>query len=114
MTVREAIKRADALRMNTVSDEQKAAWVSDLDGQLAEVFGIEPPANTWPEDRELLMPYPHEEIYQLYLTCKIDYYNQEMQVYTNDLAIYNAALDEALAWYRRCHRPRGSGNWRVM
>ena len=35
MKVSEAIKRADALRMNTVSDEQKAAWVLDLDGQLA-------------------------------------------------------------------------------
>ena len=26
MTTKEVIKRADALRMNTVSDEQKAAW----------------------------------------------------------------------------------------
>jgi len=115
MTVKEAMRRADALRMNTVSDEQKAAWVSDLDGQLAEMFGIEPPVNNWPEeDRVLLMPPPHEEIYQLYLICKIDYYNQEMKLYANDLAIYNAALAEAQAWYRRHHRPRCDGNWRVM
>lgn len=115
MTVKEAMKRADALRMNTVSDEQKAAWVSDLDGQLAEMFGIEPPVNNWPEeDRVLLMPSPHEEIYQLYLICKIDYYNQEMNLYANDMAIYNAALAEAQAWYRRHHRPICAGNWRVM
>lgn len=114
MTVKEAVKRADALRMNTVSEEQKAAWVHDLDGQLAEMFGVVPPANNWPEDRELLMPSPHEEIYQLYLICKIDYYNQEMKLYANDLAIYNAALAEAQAWYRRNHRPRCDGNWRVM
>lgn len=114
MTVSETIKRADALRMNTISDEQKAAWVCDLDGQLAEMFGIEPPANEWPKDRVLLMPSPHEEIYQLYLICKIDYYNQEMKQYANDLAVYNAALAEAQAWYRRNHRPRCDGNWRVM
>ena len=114
MTVKETIKRADALRMNTVSEEQKAAWVCDLDGQLAEMFGVEPPKNNWPEDRVLLMPAPHEEIYQLYLICKIDYYNQEMKLYANDLAIYNAALAEAQAWYRRTHRPRCDGNWRVM
>ena len=114
MTVKEAVKRADALRMNTVSEEQKAAWVNDLDGQLAELFGVEPPANNWPEDRVLLMPAPHEEIYQLYLICKIDYYNQEMTLYTNDLAIYNSALAEAQAWCRRNHRPASSGNWRVM
>ena len=114
MTIKETIKRADALRMNTVSEEQKAAWVNDLDGQLAEMFGIKPPANNWPQDRELLMPSPHEEIYQLYLICKIDYYNQEMKLYANDLAIYNTALAEAQAWYRRTHRPTCSGNWMVM
>ena len=115
MKVSEAIKRADALRMNTVSDEQKAAWVLYLDGQLAEMFGAEPPANNWPEeDRILLMPSPHEEIYQLYLICKIDYYNQEMNMYANDLAFYNAALAEAKAWYRRNHRPLCKRNWRVM
>lgn len=115
MTVRKAIKRADALRMNTISDEQKAAWIYDLDGQLAEMFQQSPQENTWPEiDKELLMPAPHEEIYQLYLICKIDYYNQEMSLYANDLAFYNAAMAEAKAWYRRHHRPVCNRNWRVM
>lgn len=115
MTVREAMKRADALRMNTVSDEQKAAWVYDLDGQLAEMFGEEPTVNSWPEiDTELLMGAPHEEIYQLYLICKIDYYNQEMSLYANDLAVYDAALQEAQAWYRRAHRPKIRWKWQVM
>ena len=114
MTTKEAVKRADALRMNTVSEEQKAVWVNDLDGQLAELFGVEPPANNWPEDRVLLMPAPHEEIYQLYLICKIDYYNQEMKLYANDMATYNAALAEAQAWYRRTHRPASTGGWGVL
>ena len=115
MTVNEAIQRADALRMNTVSDEQKAAWVMDLDGQLAEMFGVSPPVNRWPEEnRVLLMPAPHEEIYQLYLICKIDYYNQEMKLYANDIEVYHAALNEAQAWYRRWHRPVQAGNWVVM
>ena len=115
MTVKEAVKRADALRMNTVSDEQKAEWVLDLDGQLAEMFGVSVPKNEWPEkDAVLLMPAPHEEIYQLYLICKIDYYNQEMSLYANDLVFYNAALAEAKAWYRRHHRPVCNRNWKVM
>lgn len=123
MYLKEAIRRADALRLNTVSEEQKAAWLSDLDGQLAEMFGAEPqenkqaenepPKSEWPEDRELLMPPPHEELYQLYLVCKIDYHNQEMGLYANDLAIYNAALAEAQAWYRRHNQPACSGNWRT-
>ncbi len=106
MTVREVIRRADALRLNTVSQEQKAAWVLDLDGQLAEMFGVAAPENRWPEqDAVLLLPAPHEEVYQLYLICKIDYYNQETALYGNDLAFYQAALAEAKAWYRRGHVP---------
>lgn len=114
MRMKEAIRRADGLRMNALGDEQKAAWISDLDGQLAEMFGIEAPENTWPEDQELLMPHPYEEIYQLYLICKIDYYNQEMDLYANDIAFYNEALAEARAWFRRHHRPKSTSNWRVM
>lgn len=114
MQVREAIRRADALRMNTVEDAQKAAWLFDLDGQLAEMMGAAVPENCWPEDAELLMGPPYEEIYQLYLICKIDYYNQEMSLYANDLAVYDGALKEAQAWYRRTHRPKVRWKWQVM
>lgn len=114
MTAKTAISRADALRLNNISEEQKAAWLSDLDGQLAEMFGMDAPENRFPEDFSLLMPAPHEEIYQLYLICKIDYYNQEMALYANDLAVYTQALSEARAWYRRNHRPNESAGLKVM
>lgn len=115
MTVNAAVRRADELRPNTVSDEQKAAWLLDLDGQLAEMFGVDAPEHTWPEkDAVLLMPAPYEEIYQLYLICKIDYYQQEMSLYANDLVFYQSALAEAKAWYRRHHAPESNQNWRVM
>lgn len=115
MTVKEAIERADSLRLNSISDEQKAAWIIALDGQVAEMFHTEPPANNWPtEDRELLIPFPYDEVYQLYLICKIDYYNQDMKLYANDMEMYTAALAEAQAWYRRTHRQCGHRNWKVM
>lgn len=117
MTVKEAIARADALRPNTFGEEQKAAWVLDLEGQLAEMFGVEPPrADEWPErDTVLMVPHPHDEIYQLLLICRIDYYNQDMALYANDQAFYTAALKELKAWFRRTHRPEDTGrNWRVM
>lgn len=109
MKKRVAIDRADALRMNTVSLEQKEAWLDDLDGQLTETMGKE----QGEDGEELLMPYPHEEIYQLYLICKIDYYNQEMELYQNDMETYKEALGEALAWWRRNNRPEKSGKWSV-
>ncbi len=113
MTVKEAIKRADELRPNALGEEQKAAWVFDLDGQVADMMETLPAENTWPNtDVTLLMPAPHEEIYPLYLVCRIDYYNQEMNMYQNDKAVYEGAMNEAAAWYRRNNRPCPRGAWR--
>lgn len=114
MKISEVLRRADDLRPNTIGDEQKAAWVQDLDAQLSEMMGVPMPEYTWPTDRVLLMGAPHEEIYQLYLCAKIDYYNNEPSMYANDLAMFNSALDQALAWYRRNNMPPYRGNWRVM
>ena len=162
MKVKEAIKRADLLRPNALGDEQKAAWLHDLDGQLAEFFGrywlteSKPsdwqtnwtdyyvnkgterkpiyakvtgttapewesgkyykyktaPENQFPQvDVELLTPPPYDEIYVLWLACKIDYYHQEMDLYANDSAIYEQALAEMRAWWRRGHVPACSTKW---
>ena len=111
MEIYEAIRRANLLRSNTIEDEQKYAWANDLDGQIAEMMGVDAPVNVFPDDRELLMPSPHEEIYQLYIVSKIDYYNNEIEMYTNDLMVYEAALSEAKAWWRRNNRPDSAGNW---
>lgn len=126
MTVNEAIARADNLRLNALDVEQKAEWLRGLEGQLTEMLENVSPApqkeeekgwpwkSVWPEeDPVLLLSGPYEEFYVLYLICKIDYYNQEMELYANDRAIYDGALGEAMAWWRRNHMPRKSGNWKV-
>lgn len=113
MKTTEAIARADGLRTNTATDEQKAAWLNDLDGSLAEMMGIPPPENKWPEDAELLMPRPHEEIYVLYLVARIDYDNQELALYANDMELFNQAMRDARSWWRRHHLPPDAGNWRL-
>ena len=107
MTIKEAISNADNLRPNTLSEELKAYWLMDLDGQLADQLGLSISDREWPSvDYELLMQAPYEEIYQLYLICRIDYYNMETDMYANDSAIYQATLDEALSWWRRHHMPK--------
>lgn len=114
MRINDVIARADALRANTAPVEQKAEWISDMDGQLAEMMGLPVPVNNWPEeDRELLMPAPYSEVYVLYLVSKIDYFNQEYMLYANDREAFEKALSEALGWWRRNHRPIGYGGWRV-
>ena len=115
MTITEAISRADELRLNTISHDQKVEWVMGIDRQLAEQLDKEMPAYNWPaEDDELLLPAPHDWVYVVYLCSQIDYYNNETTLYANDKVVYDAALSEALGWWRRNNCPGDSGNVRVM
>lgn len=114
MRLKEAIKRADALRPNEIPEEQKVSWLYELEGKLAEMRGASPPARTWPADTVLLMPPPCDNVYELYLCVMICQANQETEQYANDMVVFNAAVDEARAWWRRNNRPRPSRNWRVM
>lgn len=114
MRMKEAIKRADALRPNMIPEETKAAWLYELEGKLAEMRCAPPPARTWPADAALAMPPPCDNVYELYLCAMICFANQETAQYANDMVMFNAAMQEARAWWRRHHRPKSSGNWRVM
>ena len=68
----------------------------------------------YPEDDwSLLLPEPYAEAYTLYLVSKIDYYNQETDLYQNDKAMYEAKWSEAQAWWRRENRPRSMCGWKV-
>lgn len=115
MKVSEAISQANDLRDNTLADEQKATWLVGLDGEIAEIMGVEAPANTWPEtDADLLMPAPHDDVYPMYLVAMIDYYNQESGMYANDMQVFNTAMSSARAWWRRNHKPDKQEYWKVM
>jgi hypothetical protein len=115
MTVTDTISQADELRLNTISDEQKAAWVMGLDQQIGERIDMDSYVHSWPAgDGELLLPAPYDRVYVLYLCSQIDYYNNETALYGNDKAVYDEAMSEAMAWWRRQHCPDNTGNVQVM
>lgn len=115
MTVTDTLSQADELRLNTISDEQKAAWVMGLDQQIGERIDMPSYVHSWPAgDGELLLPAPYDRVYVLYLCSQIDYYNNETALYGNDKAVYDEAMSEAMAWWRRQHCPDNTGNVQVM
>lgn len=114
MTIKQAIARADALRPNALAEERKADWAEELEGRLALVMGTEVPARRWPQDRTLTMPAPYDSVYELYLCAMIDWANQETGLYANDMALFNAAWNAALAWWRREHDPDRGQSWRGL
>lgn len=101
MNVLEAIKIANEQRPNAIEEETKARWLTEFDGEIAELMGVDTPACKFPEDQTLLMPYPKDELYVLYLNCKIDLVNEESALYGNDSAIFNSYNADARAWWFR-------------
>ena len=112
MKLREAIARADQLRPNALSNDLKAMWVYDLEGEIAELMDKDFVPNPYPQDSEedLLMPYPKDNIYYLYLMAMIDNALEDTGLYVNDMTIANAAIDEAKRWWRR-HNLKKSGQY---
>ena len=111
MRLKEAIRRADELRPNTLDEARKAAWVYELEGQLAETRRAPPPARTWPADMALAMPPPYDTVYELYLCAMIDFANEETDLYADDMALFNQRYAEAIAFWRRTHRLPPSGGF---
>lgn len=90
--------------------------IKGLEGDVAEMFGMDPPEYTYDEttDLELLMPHPYDDIYMWYLIAQIDLANEETALYQNDMEVFNSAWRRAQAWYRRNNRKYSTKNWKVM
>lgn len=114
MHIKEAIKKADELRPNAISEERKAHWVYELEGRLAHVRRAPPPAKIWPADPALAMPPPYDTVYERYLCAMIDLMNQETALYANDMAVFEETYSAAVAWLRRRRPPGPYLNWKVM
>lgn len=99
-----AIERANSLRPNAIPDDMKAGWITALDGEIAEMMGLYPQESEFPEDMDLLMPFPHDEIYSLYCMAMIDNAQEETDLYANDLQVANQAISEARRWWWRNRR----------
>lgn len=103
MTLRKAIAGANKLRPNAIDDSLKADWIWELESEVAELMDTELPEMNYPEDQELLMPSPHDNIYHLYVCAMIDFYLEDTQLYINDMTMANSAKDSAFRWWRRHH-----------
>lgn len=120
MTLIEAINRADKLKPNTYSQQDKVRWLSTLDGTVkSEIIdtheGGEDVAFTGYDEEtllttELLIPAPYDEVYIHYLEMQIDYANGEYGKYNNSAAAYNMAFSAYEKYYNREHMPKSYGS----
>ena len=116
MKVSEAIIKADAMRPNKAQNEDKARWLLRLEAEIAEMMGESAPVyDVGTMQRDLLLPFPHDDCYPLYLAAQIDARaNHDADLYTADKQMADDAISSAKAWYRRNNRPENSGQWKGL
>lgn len=125
MTATEALILADQTRPNEYEPELKLRWLAALDGQIrAELIDAFAPAEDCPQtppcsggasgdpgcgdpERELLIPWPWDDIYVRYLVMRIDLENGELERYNNDALAFNRIYRSYAGYYAHTHRPVG-------
>lgn len=101
MTLLDAIGKANEIRPNAIDESLKASWVFEVEAEVAELMEVAMPENKYPNDVELLMPSPFDNIYHLYLCAMIDSVIEDTELYVNDMTISNNARSNAFKWWRR-------------
>ncbi len=118
MTLGECIQRADALRPNAYSEDEKARWVLELERELETVFFPRyqdgaPAAGPrrWPEDRAkpLLASGPFEEMYLYALVAKMELMDQEWDGYNVHNAMAAQLQSDFKKEWHRTHRLKPGG-----
>lgn len=113
MTIRDVIRKVMELKPSQYGEEILLGWLSALDGQIWDdvlrhyrAEASAPAAYTEADmDRELLVPWPHEDVYVTYLSAMIDYQNGEWERYNNTMMMHNAQLQ---AFYNAVNRREGA------
>lgn len=110
MKIYKVIEQIKNTKPSQYTDEQLVDWLSALDGQvwadLMKRYGAPAPVLPYrPEvlGRELLIPFPYDGIYMVYLAAQIDYHNAEFERYNNGMMLYNAQLQAFYNAYTREH-----------
>jgi len=111
-TFKEIISRVNEMKPNVFSQKTKLSWLTSLNGKLAaDIFLMDIaeiralPQGDAALDREPLVGFPHEEIYEEYLIAKIDAANGEAREYQNRMQVYDSYYSNFVAWFKATYDP---------
>ena len=117
MTLGECIRRVDALRPNSASEEEKARWILELERELEKVFlpryhgpRLEG-ARRWPEDRakKLLGSGPFEGMYTFRVLARCELLDREWDAYNAHATMARQLESEFKKAWVRTHGRKGGG-----
>lgn len=127
MKVNEILAFVDEIKPNVIPDEIKITWINTVERKI--FFNLvmnyeheldedgnepEPPHITEEDDEtELIAPEEYADVYRYYLMSKIDFMNQDTDLYMNDAAMFNQAYVEFANYWSRTHKQLGADHFEV-
>lgn len=114
-TMNSVIEQVDRLTPNVYTAEDKYSWINTLEGLVArEVMNDDAPEYDLPGDADtpLLVGHPYDDLYNLYVTAMIYFYNREYEQYNNVTLLFQQRLEQYKAWYSRTHAGCNARNFR--
>lgn len=110
------IERVRQLKPNSYPEETLKGWALELEARVRqEVYqNYDRPEEQktlvaegyWTDEDcmdELTIPFPHDELYVLWLCAKIDFYNGEYDRYNNEMTLFNSQMENFCEWFTRTH-----------
>ncbi len=107
MTVKDVIAKADTLRPNSISHDEKLDWLYNYEKRIYnEVYSLHSgneqeftDLSGFSDNTELFMPSPYSDGYALYLCSLIDYCNAEFDRYNNDSILFESVYGDYKKYY---------------
>ena len=115
MKVRQAIDMANKMKPNAFPEEIVLRWLNECEGRIQteiyktdtnHVITYDIAADA---DKQLIVAFPYDRIYWMYLTAMIDFANGEYSNYQNSMQKVNEAIKEYHAWFMRNHHADETG-----
>lgn len=124
MKVEDVLSQVDELKPNAYEDEMKISWLNALEKKIfnSVVSNYEQtedenyeytPLTEQNTGEELIAPDEYAGVYVFYLMGKIDFFNQDTDLYMNDAAMFNQAFQELADYWSRTHEAKGSDSFYV-
>ncbi|MBE5801076.1 MAG: hypothetical protein E7319_02200 [Clostridiales bacterium] len=112
MTAPEILMEIGRVKPHQYTDDTLMRWLSELDGRVWE----DVMSNYLPKDQkpalpysatdaltQLLIPFPHDDVYIKWLTAQIDYHNADFDRYNNSMLMWQDAYQGFVDSFTRSH-----------
>lgn len=115
MTLNNIMSKVNDIRANSYDNRTKIDFINEVESDIAKniinrsmigkEYVFKPYEDGVDDDKELLVPDNHSDVYLFYIFAKMSYFDEETARYNNDMIMFNNAYERFASEYRRNNIP---------